>query len=143
MTVQWSDALKNGDAEIGAQHQKLCRRVNFLLDRTGHLSLAKCHINLFKFTREHSPHEEHVMRKIRFSDIISQRIEHIEILTKLNRVTESITNKTFVKQDWRVFFSVWLIHQFETSDRGLVADLKFGFRWQMTGSSHCPFSKKG
>jgi len=123
MTVQWNDALKTGDAEIDAQHVELFRRVNLLLEMTDTLSQTKCLISLFRFTREHSSHEESVMRKIRFPEIFPHLIEHNELLSQLNRVAESIANETFVKQDWREFFSVWLIHHIETSDRQLVAYL--------------------
>lgn len=123
MTVQWNDALKTGDAEIDAQHIELFRRVNLLLEMSDTLSQTKCIISLFKFTREHSSHEEYVMRKIRFPGIFPHLIEHNALLTQLNRVAESIANETFVKQDWREFFSVWLIHHIETSDRHLVAYL--------------------
>jgi len=123
MTVQWNDELKTGDAEIDAQHVELFRRVNLLLAMTDTMSLTKCLISLFKFTREHSSHEEDVMRKIQFPEIFPHLIEHNALLTQLNRVAESIANETFVKQDWRDFFSVWLIHHIETSDRKLVAYL--------------------
>ncbi len=96
MTVQWTDALKTGDAEIDAQHLELFRRVNLLLAMTDTISQTKCLISLFKFTREHSSHEESVMRKIRCPDIFPHLIEHNELLTQLNRVAESIANETFV-----------------------------------------------
>ena len=96
MTVQWNDALKTGDAEIDAQHVELFRRVNLLLEMTDTLSQTKCLISLFRFTREHSSHEESVMRKIRFPEIFPHLIEHNELLSQLNRVAESIANETFV-----------------------------------------------
>jgi hemerythrin len=124
MTVQWSDALRVGNAEIDAQHVELFRRVNLLLDMTDTLSLTKCLISLFKFTREHSSYEEDLMRKTHFPDIFPHLFEHNELLNQLNRVAESIANESFIKKDWQEFFEVWLIKHIEASDRPLVAFLQ-------------------
>jgi hemerythrin len=120
MPVPWTDALKVGDTEIDAQHEELFRRVNLLLEMTDTICLTKCVISLFRHTREHFSHEEDVMRRIRYPEILPHLIAHNELLTQLNKVAESIANETFVKNDWQAFFEAWLIHHIEISDRALL-----------------------
>jgi hemerythrin-like metal-binding protein len=120
MSVPWTDALKVGDSEIDSQHEELFRRVNLLLEMTDTICLTKCVISLFRHTREHFSHEEAVMRKIRYPEILPHLIEHNELLTQLNKVAQSIANETFVKNDWQVFFEAWLINHIQISDRTLL-----------------------
>jgi hemerythrin len=120
MPVPWTDALKVGDTEIDAQHEELFRQVNLLLEMTDTICLTKCVIKLFRHTREHFSHEEDVMRRIRYPDIRRHLNAHNQLLTQLNKLTESIASEMFVKNDWQVFFQAWLINHIESADRKLL-----------------------
>jgi hemerythrin-like metal-binding protein len=120
MQVPWSDVLKVGDTEIDTQHQELFRRVNLLLEMTDTICLTKCVIPLFRHTREHFSHEEEVMRRIQYPDILPHIIAHNHLLKRLNELAVSIANETFVKNDWQAFFHAWLINHIESSDRPLL-----------------------
>jgi hemerythrin len=120
MPVPWTDALKVGDAEIDAQHQELFRLVNLLFEMTDTICLTKCVISLFRHTREHFSHEEDVMRRIRYPEMLPHLMAHNQLLTQLNQLTNSIASETFIKDDWQAFFQAWLINHIESSDRALL-----------------------
>jgi hemerythrin len=124
MPVPWTDALKVGDTEIDTQHEELFRLVNLLLEMTDTICLTKCVLSLFRHTREHFSHEEDVMRRIRYPEILPHLMAHNQLLTQLNTLTKCIANETFVKNDWQAFFQAWLINHIENSDRKLLHYIK-------------------
>jgi hemerythrin len=136
MQVPWSDALKLGDTEIDVHHEELFRRVNLLLEVTDTISLTKCVISLFKHAREHFSHEEEVMRRIRYPEILPHLIAHNYLLTRLNELAESIANETFVKNDWQAFFQAWLIGHIESSDRSLLCYINSVWEFSDSNSVH-------
>jgi len=120
MAIEWRDSYRLGLSDIDAQHHMLFDLVNGLLAATEKASLTEAITKLFEHARDHFTHEETIMTAIGYPQLAAHVEQHNTLLTKLNNVSELITNYTFDVANFKSFLSSWLLNHIETLDAQLV-----------------------
>jgi hemerythrin len=124
MKIDWNDSYKIGNAEIDAQHEQWFEEINHFLEASDKESLILCEMQMFRYTRLHFGHEENLMKSIGYPDTNAHRVQHFELLARLNEIAQQIADDTLDLQEWRDFLSNWLIKHIGTTDSKLAAYVK-------------------
>jgi hemerythrin len=89
LTLQWTQALATGIAEIDEQHQELFRRIDRLLDASLAGDPAEV-TRMLGFLREyvdrHFAAEERFMEEQRYPGLASHRAEHVVLVEKVRLI---------------------------------------------------------
>jgi hemerythrin len=89
LTLQWTQALATGIAEIDEQHQELFRRIDRLLDASLGGDPAEV-TRMLGFLREyvdrHFAAEERFMEEQRYPGLASHRAEHVVLVEKVRLI---------------------------------------------------------
>jgi hemerythrin len=89
LTLQWTQALATGIAEIDEQHQELFRRIDRLLDASIAGDPAEV-TRMLGFLREYVDHhfaaEERFMDEQRYPGLPSHRAEHAFLVEKVRQI---------------------------------------------------------
>lgn len=125
-TIKWNGDLAVGIEEIDGDHRKLIEQLNGMLAACfagqGPAMLGKTLCEMQRYTREHFAHEEDLMRKVKFPDLLEHRKLHAELVSELDDLIEQyeispdhdLSNKTMQ------FLEDWLLHHI------LIEDKKIG-----------------
>lgn len=124
MTIRWKEVYKIGHEQIDAEHQALFELVNRFLDANDSGSLTLSAMGMFKHTREHFTHEEDLMRALGYPGIRDHVKQHNDLLSRLNRIAESIANDTLDKPELEAFLSHWLLNHIGSADAELAGYIR-------------------
>ena len=125
-TIKWNGDLAVGIEEIDSDHRKLIEQLNKLFAACfagqGPAVLGDTLCEMQKYTREHFTHEEDIMRKAGYRDLLEHRKLHTELISELDDLIDQfeigadhdLSNKTMQ------FLEDWLLHHI------LIEDKKIG-----------------
>ena len=116
MTMEWSDSYKIGDANIDSQHRHLFALANQFLTAPDKDSLTVCAMQLYKHTREHFEHEEQLMRKVGYPDLLAHAERHNLLLSRLNAISETIAHDRVNRDDLERLMWDWAMHHVPDDD---------------------------
>lgn len=127
MSLQWSDALASGSAEIDNQHKELFARVNGLLaafekGSTDRQEISKIVAYLTDYVVFHFGTEEKHMDRFKYSSAPQHKAQHaqfVKVFTKLKDrlLMEGINEQ--LGQETKDLVVDWLVNHIKFSDRAL------------------------
>lgn len=120
MAMEWRDSYKIGDPNIDAQHQHLFALTNQFLVADDKGALTACAMQLYKHTREHFEHEERLMRKVGYPDVLAHTERHNRLLSRLNVISEHIGQDCVNRDDVESLMWDWALHHVPEDDAKLA-----------------------
>ncbi|HAX91739.1 MAG TPA: hemerythrin [Rhodospirillaceae bacterium] len=125
--LDWSDILSVHYRLIDADHKKLIDLINRLHDASvngdSHAGATNALKQLMDFTKAHFVHEETLMRKTAYPQIIPHKIEHDRLTKQLEDFLNRFeSGQAGLSQDTVVFLRTWLC------DHIIEVDIHLG-RW--------------
>ncbi len=133
--IEWKDSYNVGDAAIDEQHQELFKRANYVIAATSHEGQVISAMRLFQYLRTHLSHEEDVMHRIQYPEIVAHTKMHQELIARLNKISLNIANENLVKADLEDFIAQWFLTHMVGQDSKLAAFIR---AWQQTGHKPAP-----
>lgn len=125
----WTNDLSTGNVFIDDDHRKLISLVNALFDSMArgeaNSIISKVLNNLVIYTKEHFSREEAEMHRIRYSDSISHKSEHANLIKQVTELKASLDadQKINIPTVSR-FLSDWLRNHILTVDKKLATALQ-------------------
>lgn len=122
-SVKWSGDLSVGIDEIDKDHRRLFSCIDDLFTAChagqGPSVLQQILICLMQYTREHFAHEEDLMRRVGYPDVVDHRAMHAELVSELDDIIEqfNITNSHELSNKTLQFLEDWLTHHILIEDR--------------------------
>ncbi|MCP4120302.1 MAG: hemerythrin family protein [Bacteroidetes bacterium] len=108
VTIKWIPSYSVQHAGIDEQHQQLFQLIDDLPDTIDPLSLKKCIIKLFKYTRTHFSDEEEIMKSIGYPGRENHQKLHEDLISELTEFSEREFSDEKCLQDLKEFAYNWL-----------------------------------
>ncbi len=122
--IIWSEQYETGIAEIDTQHRNLFEAINRLADcfKAGQAELGAREALAFlnEYTQEHFDTEEEFMRVVGYPMSSFHRVEHTELLTKVQNLIVKMDEGFLITADVATFAADWLTHHINEADMGYV-----------------------
>jgi hemerythrin len=118
--LEWQDSYTIGDPAIDEQHRELFKRAAYLLAATSHEGQVISAMRLFHYMRAHLSHEEELMRQLGYPDAETHRLEHQDLMARLNTMSLKIANENLVIADLEEFIGDRFLKHIETADTDLA-----------------------
>jgi hemerythrin len=125
MPIEWKDGYKIGDADVDTQHEELFRRAaNAVVADSleGQKSWAQ---SLYEYTKIHFAHEEELMERISYHDLVKHKSQHRGLISMLNKVASEIDEGRSNKAALEDFMNYWLLTHIATFDTKLIESDQF------------------
>lgn len=118
--ITWDERYAIGDAEIDAQHRRLFRIFNDMVEglrREGHARHCRMAlVELSDYAKYHFMTEETVMRQHRYPDLEDHAREHREFVGVLHLLSERLRQEDDVIGDIVEFVGHWILNHVALSD---------------------------
>jgi hemerythrin len=132
MSLQWSDSLASGSAEIDSQHKELITRVNGLLGAFDRGNMAREEVGrivqyLTDYVVFHFGTEEKHMARYAYSNRSAHKAQHDQFVKTFMKLKERMLLEGFsagLIEDARHLIVGWLVNHIKYSDRALGMFLK-------------------
>ncbi|MBF0178429.1 MAG: hemerythrin family protein [Magnetococcales bacterium] len=136
-TLQWTDALSVGLAEIDNDHKKLVEMLNALIvasrDGSERIRIGKILDELISYTSWHFRHEERLMQTYRFKGFMAHKNEHAGLIEQAASLQKAFhANQAEITLEVLEFLRNWLTHHILETDLELGTFLKP----KLSGASH-------
>jgi hemerythrin len=132
MSLEWTDALASGSAEIDSQHKELFSRVNSLLKafdtgNSGREEVSRIVQFLTEYVQFHFGTEEKHMDKYSYSSASAHKAQHQQFVKTFLKLKERMLMEGInppLALETRQLVVDWLINHIKYSDRALGLFLK-------------------
>lgn len=124
----WDEKFATGIEEIDFQHKRLFEMINHLAEAfkegaAGEVAKESLAF-LNEYTKEHFDTEEEFMRVVGYPMLPLHRIEHNELLTKVQNLRVKMDEGFLITADVATFVADWLAHHIHEDDMGYVLFLR-------------------
>ena len=111
--LDWTDSLSVGFKLLDTDHKKLFDAINALHDASvkenNHAEAERTLTQLIDFTKVHFVHEETLMRKMAYPQIIPHKIEHDRLMNQIEDFHKRYTaGQVGMSIDTVIFLRTWL-----------------------------------
>ncbi|MDK9701336.1 MAG: bacteriohemerythrin [bacterium] len=118
--VEWSDKYSVHVSKIDSEHKQLFALLNIvnsaIVYGKGKEILEYALSELLSYTENHFQHEEEVMTMYNYPGLAMHRIEHKNLLLKVQTYIQKYHNKVLSVSEITTFLKGWLINHIEGDD---------------------------
>lgn len=124
----WDAKYETGIEEIDSQHKNLFAAINHLAEcfraRKTESGAAQALTFLNDYTKEHFDTEEEFMRVVGYPMLSHHRVEHNELLAKVQNLRIRQDEGFLITAEVAIFVADWLAHHIGEADMGYVEFIK-------------------
>ena len=117
-TICWKDEYSIGIEKLDRQHQHLFEITNKLIEASDNSELISDILSeMTDYAKEHFTDEEELMQKYGYSEIESQKKQHIYFInTTTELITSAMDDKKTTADETAELLTLWLINHILKSD---------------------------
>lgn len=109
MNIEWNERYSLGNERIDLQHQELLRLAGEAVVASDKRSYQLAVIQLYKQFRIHFADEETLMREVKYPELDEHCKMHLNMITRLNEISETIAQGDWDKDLIGSFMSEWVV----------------------------------